>query len=270
MVISNIDTGLPSKEVVDSLLNIVQEISKNTDTLAGFSGWVTWFSFVASIITIIGLGVFMIEVRKFVVGRKCQKRIIQDLIRHLFINNVISEAIKIRLDESNATIPKGILQRYCVLDSDIELQQLSFKAKNYEMLHSIRVKLRNYNISALEAEKHFTSSKSLKSIKLSDLDDIMTRSKRISKELIRYANSRYMRLSEDSIGKYIYEYYMDSERIPKYEREGKMDNSIVIPDRTGDWAFYDNLINEKSCSFNLKEIEDKMIRYRYKTYVNCI
>lgn len=155
MVISNIDTGLPSKEVVDSLLNTVQEISKNTDTLAGFSGWVTWFSFVASIITIIGLGVFMIEVRKFVVGRKCQK-------------------------------------------------------------------------------------------------------------------SRYMRLSEDSIGKYIYEYYMDSERIPKYEKEGKMDNSIVIPDRTGDWAFYDNLINEKSCSFNLKEIEDKMIRYRYKTYVNCI
>ncbi len=45
---------IPNKEFADSLFSAVNTVSRHTDNLQGFSGWVTWASFIASIITIIG------------------------------------------------------------------------------------------------------------------------------------------------------------------------------------------------------------------------
>ncbi len=256
---------IPNKEFADSLFSAVNTVSRHTDNLQGFSGWVTWTSFIASIITIIGILLIGLEIYNRRTTKKCQERIILDLIRHFFTNNAISEAIRIKMSlaSGDITLKEGILQRYCVLDSDIDLGQLSYSAKNYEQLHSLRVKLRNYNITAINAEQHFTDSSYTKAQRIADLDDIMSRSIRLTNGFISFAKKRRMKLNEEVVKKYIRDYYQDEERIPKWKSEGKIDYSIQIPLRQlgTPRAYYDNQ------PYELEDIEDILIRERYSYVV---
>lgn len=263
MVIDSLYQDIPSKEFADSLFRAVNVVSRHTDNLSGFSGWVTWSSFIASIITIIGLIMIGFEISERKSSIRCQKKIMLDLIRHFFTNNAISEVIRLKLSSNDdVTLREGILQRYCVLDSDIDLGQLSYSSKSYEHLHSLRVKLRNYNISAMIAEKHFTDSDYPKDKKLADLDDILSRSIRLTEGFISFAKKRNMKLDDAVVKKYIRDYYMDEDRIPRWQNEGKIDYSIRIPLREPGTkrAFYDD-------NYSLSDIEDLLIRERYSYVV---
>ena len=205
------------------------------------------------------------EISKRWTSRRCQKKIMLDLIRHFFTNNAISEVIRLKMSSKGdeVTLKEGIMQRYCVLDSDIELGQLSYSSRNYEQLHSLRVKLRNYNISAMSAENHFTDPHYPKDKKLADLDDILTRSIRLTNGFISFAKKRHMRLDENVVRRYIRDYYMDEDRIPKWQKKGKLNNSIKIPLRKPgtERAFYDDE------TYELMDIEDLLIRERYSYVV---
>ena len=246
-----------TKEFADSLFHAVKVVGDNTDSFGGVSGWVTWMSFAASMVTIIGLIMVCFEIYTRGTNIRCQKKIILDLIRHLFTNNAISEVIRLKISETgdNIHLTEGVFQRYCVLDSDIELGQLSYSAKNYEMLHSLRLKLRNYNIAAEAAEKHWTDPNCSMKTKMADLDDILNRSKRITEGFIEFSNSRGLRIDYSAASKYIRDYY--EERIPEWENENKINHSIKLPIREGCRFYYDGE------HFNLKDIEDVLIRERY-------
>ena len=240
------------------MFNAVNTVSAHTDTLSGFPGWVTAFSFGASIITILGLVMVGSEILKRRTFKACQKKIILDLIRHFLINNVISEVIRMKMtgQDDSSLLRDGIMQRYCVLDSDIELGDLSYSSRSYEQLHSARLKLRNYNIAALCAEKHFTDPGCPISTRLYDLDDIMNRSIKLTDAFLEYATNRKMGIDIEVIRFYIKDYYIP--RIKKWKEEGKIDENLVVPQRdSGNRAYYDKE------PFGLKDIVDDLIRERY-------
>ncbi len=248
---------IPTREFADSLFHAVKVVGYNTDSFGGISGWVTWMSFAASMVTIIGLIMVCFEIYTRGTNIRCQKKIILDMIRHLFTNNAISEVIRLKNSETEENVPltEGIFQRYCVLDSDIELGQLSYSAKNYEMLHSLRLKLRNYNIAAQAAEKHWTDPNCPVKTKMADLDDILNRSKKITEGFIEFSTSRKLNICYSTASQYIRDYY--EKRILEWENENKINHNIEIPNREGNRSYYDG------GHFNLKDIEDVLIRERY-------
>lgn len=262
MSVDTLSISYPSKEFADSLFNAVNTVSAHTDTLSGFPGWVTWFSFIASIITIIGLAMVGFEIYNRRTTKTCQKKIILDLIRHFLINNAISEVIRLKMEgkSTGSVLREGIMKRFCVLDSDIELGNLSYSSKSYELLHSIRIKLRNYNIAALCAEKHFTNPNCPNSVRLSDLDDIWDRSAKLTEAFMEYAKKRNMGIDKDAIRTYIKEYY--EPRIEKWKKDGKIDENLTIPIRDSETrTYYDKE------PFELKDIVDQLVRVRY-SYVS--
>ena len=65
-----------------------------------FDGWynkrssiVSYLTIIASIVTIIGIISIFGSMRRNVISRSCQRRIIIDLIRHFFVNMAIVEAV---------------------------------------------------------------------------------------------------------------------------------------------------------------------------------
>ena len=250
---------IPNREFADSLFRAVNRVSQHTDNFIGLSGMVTWASFFASIITILGLVMIGLEIFHRRTTRKCQKKIILDLIRHFFTNNAISEVIRMKLPQGKAVLMEGIMERYCVLDSDIDLGQLSYSAKSYEQLHSLRVKLRNYNIAARVAEKHFVNADCPRSRRLADLNDILVRSIKLTEGFIDFAKKRHMKIDEGVIKNYIIGYYASkgNEVVP--------DCPMQIPEREPGThrAFYDD------APYGLKAIENRIIHERY-AYVSFL
>ena len=249
---------IPTKEFADSLFVAVRTLNEHTDTMRGFSGCVTIFSFIASIITIIGLFMVGYELFKRHTSKRCQKSIILDIIRHLFTNNAISEVIRMKLQTNgNKPLKDGIMQRFCVLSTDIELSQFSYSAKNYEQLHSLKIKLRNYNVAALSAERMMTDARCPLKMKMEELDDILYRSMRLTEGFLVFAKARRLRIDKKVVEKYITDYYNEIDRIPKWKELGKIDINAKIPERKSGSAraFYDDV-------FGLKGIMNCVVRER--------
>ena len=251
------EVGEISPQFTDSLMRAVRIVGNNTDSFAGWSLLVTILAVFASLITIIGFLSIINEFKKHKTSRECQEKIILDLIRHFFINNAITEAIRYRISQATYSHKEGILDRFCVLDSDIELKNLPYTAENYEMLHSLRVRLRNYNSVALIAERHFCDKTYKDSTKIEDLDEIWERSVKLTKDFIEYAKSVKLHIDEDVVRTYIADYYNRPNRIPEWKSKGLLDYSIQLLPRSGSYRpFYD----EKP--YFLSEIMDACILHR--------
>lgn len=198
---------------LDTLPNAVNRIMENTDAFHGFTAGLTLLTALASLATIIGFWSVNREFRKMKITKNCQAKIIIDMVRHFFINNAISEAIRMQLDEGeHAALKEGILEKYCVLESDIELANLNYTDKSYDKLHNLRYLLRNYNIVARLAEKHLTDPECPLAEKLADLDELWDRSARLTNSFIQFAKEAGLNVSEDIIRDYIVEYFTCDER----------------------------------------------------------
>lgn len=60
-------------------------------------------SALSSIVTIAGAVVIFIYYRKVRISRNCRRKIILDLIRHLFVNSAIVEAVRLKMQLSGDT-----------------------------------------------------------------------------------------------------------------------------------------------------------------------
>ena len=249
----------PSKEFADSLFQAMQVVGNNTDEFSGPSLLITVISAIASILTIFGIGTILYEWFKRKINKDCQRRIIMDMIRHMFTNNSMSEAIRLKMSKEpeGSTLREGILERFCFLDSDIELSDMNFTAKSYETLHSIKLRLKNYNSVARMAEKHFTDPDCPKKIRIEDLDDIWERSVRLTKAFLEYARLIRLGLDEQDIQQYILQYHQEQDRIPAWENAHILDSGLTVPDRARSRrAFYDD------APYGLTQTLDTCIRYR--------
>ena len=192
-----------NQQFVDSLMRAVTVVESNTNSFEGFSLWVTVFTFTASLVTIVGFATIFYELWKSKTSRECQEKIILDLIRHMFVNSAISEAIRYRLSRNEYEHKDGVLARFCVLDSDMALTNLPLTAKNYEQLHELQLLLRNYNSVAQYAEKHFADKELSAEQKMKDLDELVSRSVRLTNEFLAYAKHVGLRLDHSTVIDYI-------------------------------------------------------------------
>lgn len=72
---------------VTELTGIVKEINQNTDSWHGMNILFTLISFIAALVTIMGLVMVVYAIVKNKCSNRCQQKIIEDLLRHFFINN---------------------------------------------------------------------------------------------------------------------------------------------------------------------------------------
>ena len=251
----------PQEDYTDKVVNALTEVAQNTDAFHGWSIWITVITFIAAIATIVTTYTLIIEIRRRRTSKNCQARIITDLIRHFFINNAISEAIRELLEAADSRketflLREGVLSRYCVLDSDIELNRLSASAQNYDNLHELQFLLRNYNITCHVAEKHFTQAEYSNKEKLADLDEIWERSKRLTERFIDFDKISNLKVSTKSITQYIRHHYTN------IENDSCEETGCAIPERPANSvrACFDN------APFNLTDIFNEQVLKR-KSYV---
>ena len=127
-----------------------------------FDGWynkrssiVSYLTIIASIVTIIGIISIFGSMRRNVISRSCQRRIIIDLIRHFFVNMAIVEAVKHQLKNKKIKPAEGVFARLATLDTDMNLDRLVPNAENYETIHNLSLSMRNYNLYVNMVEEHF-------------------------------------------------------------------------------------------------------------------
>lgn len=157
-------------------------------------------SFWASIVTIGGVGIVGLYYLKSRISKKCQKKILLDLIRHVFVNCAIIEIIRLRISEENNCRPAdGVLSRFAFLDSDTDLGKFSVSSKNFDEIHSACLSMRNYNVSAVVAERHNSSKDCSYEQRIADLDELFDRGVAVTKKLISLANKMKFNIKVEDI-----------------------------------------------------------------------
>lgn len=144
-----------------------------------------YFAFFASVATVVGIISVWWTYRKRSVSSKWREQVVLDLIRHFFINNAISDAIRIK---GKKPWP-GVISRYATLQSDMELAKFSYDANFYSRIHRLSIFIRNYNSVIEHAERNLQlETYDFKQLTV-DLKDLSARSLIITEELIDLCNS---------------------------------------------------------------------------------
>lgn len=205
---------LPYEEYTENVVSSLQGVVENTDSFHGWSFWITCLTILSGVATIVTTYSLVLEINRRRTSKKCQAKIIKDLIRHFFVNNAISEVVNHLITQpgnSQIIFREGIFRRFCVLDSDIELGKLSFSEKNYDELHELQLLLRNYNITCLIAEKHFTSPDYSEKERLTDLNDIWERSTKLTERFLNFAKISNLAVTREIVSDYIRHHYTNIE-----------------------------------------------------------
>ena len=240
----------------DISLLLLREISNNTDVWVGWSILLTILTILASVVTIIGVFKIVLDMQTSKVSKERQRLIVKDVVRHLFINAAIMEVVRMKMEDHWGKLhpQEGVFARFCVLDSDMQLSQIKVKDGEYTKLHSLSLFLRNYNIMAQLVEKHFGDSQyDTEELKL-EIADLWERTKRISNDFIELGEKSTLKISKESIRKFIVDHYKEKE----LKREAPLPE-IPIPERDGVRAYYDdanNLALSKTFDFCIRDKYD--------------
>ena len=245
-------------EKLDSLLEQVQSISKHTDAWGdNLSYFLTSLTVLASLATIFGLLGLLYEFKKdskkHTISLDLQKLIVQDLIRHIFVNAAIMEVVRIKMAGNWGKFHpvEGTFSKFCFLDTDLQLDRIKIKDCFYKKQHNLSFLLRNYNIHSTLLEKHFNdplyNSEEIKK----ELDELWNRTEEISKDFIELCEVTKLGITTISIHDYIEEHYEEQAKKRK-----KPLPVIDIPDRTGNRDYFD-------IEFNLGERFNYCIRAKF-------
>ena len=240
---------------LDSIYTAIDSIEKHN---SAFNVW-TIATVISLFAAFYGLYQFILYCHDRYVEKKCQRKVFLDLFRHLFTNNTYAEAIRVNMksEPPDKKLPEGILERFCFIDYDLGLNSKFFTSKSYERLHSLRVRMRNYNNICIIAERHFTNATYPNDVRINDLNEIWERSVELSNDILKYSGITGISLSTDEVGDYIRDYYTDTDRIPKWIKEGKLNQTVTLPDRLLEGrSYYDNY------EFRLTDIMNYCIRCR--------
>lgn len=236
---------------VTELTGIVKEINQNTDSWHGMNILFTLISFIAALVTIMGLVMVVYAIVKNKCSNRCQQKIIEDLLRHFFINNAILETIRIRTKDDPELRPiDGVFSRFATLDSDVELGRFSNTAYNYELIHKISLKLRNYNITAKIAEEHFHDKNCPMRVMQLDMEALYSRAVSLTEGLVEMCVELNIKLDKAEFFRYLNSRYGDG-----YINKDEMifDNDLTIPEEMS--YCYDKEIESWIRKYYKKELE---------------
>ncbi len=215
-------------------------------------------SFLASIVTIAGFVSILVYCQKIRISKQCQKKIIIDLIRHLYINCVIIEIIRAKLTKKKFTIrpTDGVFSRFAVLDTDMCLDRFSVNSRNFVMIHEICLLFRNYNIVAGVAEKHFADPNISVDLKKQDMTDLFSRAVKVTKMLFDLNESLKLGITKESIVRFLEQDLRSAKKGPWPEDIGE--NDILPRDKFDDHSYYDEM--------GLKQIFDQRMLKHATTF----
>lgn len=248
-------------EKIESLVNTTAEISNNTNAWGDTpSKLLTSLTILASVVTIVGIVGIVIEMRSKKLSRHRQELIIKDLVRHLFINTVLLEIVRNKIaDKWDFLHPaEGVFSRFCVLDSDLKLDQINVRNNSYMELHSMSISLRNYNIAAMIAEKHLNDPTKSSAEKQYDLDVLWIRTQRLVDGFIELCEGTILNIDKERIGTMINSYYQKEKK--RREKNGNPLPNFSISPREGCRSFFDE-------KFSVADAFDFAIRNRYDDIV---
>lgn len=162
-------------------------------------------SALSSIVTIAGAVVIFIYYRKVRISRNCRRKIILDLIRHLFVNSAIVEAIRLKMQLSGDTQrpADGTFLRFSFLEDDTNLGRFSLTSKNFDQIHELNLFMRNYNIASEVAERHFADPSYPVELKKRDLDDLFSRAVSITNRLLGLAKRFDLKIDKKCMVRYL-------------------------------------------------------------------
>lgn len=145
---------------------------------------ISLITILASVVTILGFTELLRNIYKGRVGRRCQKLIIVDLVRHFAINLTILQGIRLRMKEGKRP-EEGTFLRFATLEADVDLGSFSVTANNYETIHELSLFMRNFNLMTEVVERHFAEAESVADnrLLLDDVDNLDQRMHKIIKRL---------------------------------------------------------------------------------------
>lgn len=245
--------------------DLLEQISQHTDAWNGWSTTpLTVLTMIASIVTILGLILIFYEYLKYRASKERQELIVKDLIRHLFINAAIMEVVRMKMagnwEKMHPT--EGVFSRFCVLDTDLQLDKIRVKDDSYTRLHSVSLTLRNYNIMSQLAEKHFNDPNFDPKEKERDLDELWTRTKRITEKLLELGEYTKLRINKESVEQFVIDYYEEEKRkrkkLPAKEQKKLAEEELKIHPlpRRDDRTLFDAV-------FELSDIFDYCVKSRH-------
>ncbi len=188
---------------------------------------ITFLSFICVLTTIIKI---FWECHKSAIAKRSKVALFEDLIRHFWINNVITAVVKDKLQENKDAIPEeGIFTRMEVLESDLNFNESQMVRKPSPAVHQCELKMRNYNVSAESTYKAICDDKVALEIKLGMLDDLMIRGTNIINRLYNIALSENLKMrSKEEIIKEEYSNDIDTlDKIFEEQKQRKRTNTTV-------------------------------------------
>lgn len=210
--------------------------------------WISSISFVASVVTIMGFYLIYKTIKDQKTSKERQRIIILDLFRHFFINAAIMEVIRMKMSDNWEKLypQEGTFLKFCVLETDLQLDQIKVKDKDYTVLHSLSLYLRNYNIMAEVAEKHFNNPHFDSKEKENDLNDLWIRTKKISDNLKMIGNFTNLNIKKDDLKESIKKRVEEKMVGIKPKVDIKILRRDDIPKRVGLRDYYDRLFEDST------------------------
>lgn len=219
-------------------IRLTEQISHNTDDWYGTSNTVM------SVITILGvifgfialfpLFQIWLDQRR---DKAFQTAVMDDLIRHFFVNEIILEALKERADIHSHAID---FMKLPVLPEDLNLNRFTTKSKTYSALHEIELKMRNYGLHSEWVAQHLSELSHDQLIK--ECDTLIDRGKGITKLLDEHkkAHLQGWRQPYEDLNKVIKDSYA-AKYLKKSEKERPASEELT------------NLIRERRLEKKMKE-----------------
>lgn len=247
---------MENEHVIDSLgilLQNTRQICSHTDSWHHSATLNIIFgilSVVATVATILGLLAIISEWWKVHRSRGCQRLILQDMIRHLYVNHALTEIVRIKMEGKYATHhpEKGVFSRFVFLPEDTDVGRFSMTSRNFDRIHSLGLSLRNYNIACDAAEKHFGKKKVSEQEKKHDLDVLTSRAVGLERRILRLADM--LGLDIEPLDNVVEDKYA-SEIANKDKGEPE-----ALPTRDGDRGHFDE-------KYGLQDLTDGYIRMRF-------
>lgn len=197
-------------------IRLTEEISHNTNDWYGASNIlmsvVTILGVIFGFIALFPLFQIWLDQRR---DKAFQTAVMDDLIRHFFVNEIILVALKECSDANNHAID---FMKLPVLPEDLNLNRFTTKSETYSALHEIELKMRNYGLHSEWVAQHLSELSHDQFIK--ECDALIDRGKKITEALDKHKETHlqgwrqpYQNLNEVIKNSYAKDYLTDDEKL---------------------------------------------------------